>query len=94
VRARNERQSPTRFLIHAEDHLNALRIARSTGRRLIGAYHSHPSGPSVPSETDRAEMNDSSLLYVIVSLAADEPDVRAYEWKDGDFRSVEITPVD
>lgn len=90
VRARNERRSPTRFLIHAEDHLKALRLARSTRRRIIGAYHSHPKGPSHPSETDRAEMNDPELLHVIVSLATAQPEVRAYAWHDGDFTPVEM----
>lgn len=94
VRARNERQSPTRFLIQAEDHLHALRRARSTGRRVVGAYHSHPRGPSAPSATDCAEMNDPSLVYVIVSLAQAEPDVLAYEWQDGGFRRIDLTPVD
>lgn len=94
VSARNERRSPTRFLIHAEDHLRALRLARSTRRRIVGAYHSHPHGPSHPSETDRAEMNDPDLLHLIVSLASDEPDVRAYAWRDGNFRPVEMTVVD
>lgn len=94
VRARNERLSPTRFLVHAQDHLRALRLARATGREVLGAYHSHPRGPSTPSETDRAEMNDPGLIYVIASLASDPPDVLAYEWRDGDFTPVALTVVD
>ena len=90
IPARNERRSPTRFLIQSEDHLKALRLARSTGRHIIAAYHSHPKGPSNPSETDRAEMNDPGLLHVIISLARAEPDVRVYGWQDGDFRAVEM----
>lgn len=93
VRARNERLSPTRFLVHAQDHLRALRLARATGREVLGAYHSHPRGPSTPSETDRAEMNDPGLIYVIASLASDPPDVLAYEWRDGDFTPVALTVV-
>lgn len=94
VRARNERASPTRFLIHVEDHIKALRLARSSGRRVIGAYHSHPRGPSRPSDTDRAEMNDPGLVHVIVSLADGPPDVRAYEWREGTFEAVELTAID
>lgn len=94
VPARNERLSPTRFLVHAQDHLRALRLARSTGRQVVGAYHSHPRGPSAPSETDGAELNDPSLLYVIVSLASEPPDVLAYEWLDGAFRPVPIVVVE
>lgn len=94
VPARNERLSQTRFLVHAQDHLRALRLARATGRQVVAAYHSHPRGPASPSETDRAELNDPGLLSVIVSLASDPPEVLAYEWQNGDFSPVPITVVD
>ena len=90
--ARNLRQSPATFEVDPADHFAALRKARSSARSVRGVYHSHPRGPSVPSATDRKEMNDPSLLYLIVSLA--EPaGVYAFRWQDGNFVPVDLVPV-
>lgn len=82
VRARNLEARATRYLIDPEDHFLAIRSARSEGRDVIGAYHSHPASAPVPSETDSAEVHGGSdFLYVIVSLVDDE--VRAYSCEGG-----------
>ena len=69
VRARNALQSPTRFYLDPEDHFEAIRLARRTGRLVRGSYHSHPRGPSHPSTTDAEQLDDPEMLVVIVSLA-------------------------
>ncbi len=82
VRARNADPSATRYRIAPDDHFAAIRAARSEDREVIGAYHSHPARPPVPSEADIAEANSGNgFLYVIVSLVGDE--VRAYRLEDG-----------
>src|SRR6185369_13911128 len=73
--ARNVAEGTVRFQVDPADHFAAIRKARSTGRVVRGAYHSHPRGPSVPSPTDAVEQNDPSLLCVIVSLEQDPPSV-------------------
>jgi proteasome lid subunit RPN8/RPN11 len=90
--ARNVCGSATRFLIDPRDHFDAIRRARASGRVVRGAYHSHPRGPSRPSETDAAQMNDPSLLHMIVSLHADEPRIRLFEWTGGNFVAVDLVP--
>jgi proteasome lid subunit RPN8/RPN11 len=90
--ARNVCGSATRFLIHPEDHFDAIRRARASGRAVRGAYHSHPRGPSRPSDTDVAHVNDPRLLHMIVSLQDDEPRVRLFEWTDGNFAVVDLVP--
>jgi [CysO sulfur-carrier protein]-S-L-cysteine hydrolase len=46
---------------------------------IVGAYHSHPRSPAVPSPVDLREATFPDFLYVIVSLAAPHaPDVRGY----------------
>jgi proteasome lid subunit RPN8/RPN11 len=91
--ARNVHERPTRFLIDPHDHFAALRHARASGGEVAGAYHSHPTGPPTPSATDRAEMNDPSLLYVVVSLAAEVPEIRAFSWEDGNFIPAAYVPL-
>lgn len=93
VQARNVKRSATRFQVEPADHFAAIRRARSTGREVIGAYHSHPNGPSGPSETDRARLTDPSMFHVIVSLAHGTRTVRAFRIADGNFTPLELLPV-
>ena len=81
--AANLREGEVAFLVSPADHFAAIRHARATGQSVIGAYHSHPRSPAVPSPTDIREANDPELLHVIVSLATDPPDIRAYRLADG-----------
>ena len=93
VRARNVKRSATRFQVEPADHFAAIRRARSAGCEVIGAYHSHPNGPSCPSETDRARLTDPSMFHVIVSLAHGTRTVRAFRIADGNFTPLELVPV-
>lgn len=93
ARARNTKRSRTRFQVEPADHFAAIRRARAAGREIIGAYHSHPSGPSGPSETDRARLTDPTMFHVIVSLAHGTRTVRAFRLTDGNFSPLELVPV-
>ena len=89
VRARNLQSSPTRYLIDPADHFAAMRAARSQGRRVIGAYHSHPASPAAPSESDVSEATGGpDFLYLIVSPLQGE--LRAYYLKNGAVIFVEV----
>ena len=46
----------------------------------VGFYHSHPASPAYPSPTDRREMSQTwpGVLQLLVSLASDPPDIKAY----------------
>lgn len=87
---RNIRASEVEYQIDPADHFAAVKRLRSGGRAILGAYHSHPRTPAVPSATDLAEAHDRELLYVIVSLCDDRPDVRAYRLQDGTFVEVPV----
>jgi [CysO sulfur-carrier protein]-S-L-cysteine hydrolase len=78
VPARNATRGPAAYRVHPEDHFAAVKRAREEGTRVAGAYHSHPRSAPAPSPTDIAEAYDPELLYVIVSLAGAEPEVRAW----------------
>jgi proteasome lid subunit RPN8/RPN11 len=65
--ARNLRQSPTGYLVDPADHFAAIRRARTGGRAVIGAYHSHPASPPSPSATDHRKAAGEGFLYLIVS---------------------------
>jgi len=93
MRARNLRKSPTKFQVEPADHFAAIRRARAAGLEVVGAYHSHPNGPSGPSETDRLRLNDPTMVHVIVSLAHGTRTVRAFRFQEGNFSQLEFVPI-
>jgi proteasome lid subunit RPN8/RPN11 len=93
VPARNVHKSPAKFRVEPADHFNAIRRARAAGREVVGAYHSHPNGPSGPSETDRVRLADPTMVHVIVSLAHGTRTVRAFRITEGNFSPLEFVPV-
>lgn len=50
--------------------LGAHRAARGGGARVVGHYHSHPSGIAVPSVTDAACAAPDGSLWLIVATGA------------------------
>ena len=93
--ARNAAERPTaRFVIDPRDHFAAIRDGRERGLSVVGFYHSHPRSAAVPSETDRAEAAYPDQLFLIVSLAAPDPDLRLYRFTDGNFLEVPFVRVD
>lgn len=90
VRASNIAADPRRqYLVDPRDHLAAVRLSRARGEQVIGAYHSHPRSPAVPSATDAAE-GFSHFLFIIVSLAAPAPALSGWRWEDGNFAAVPL----
>lgn len=86
----NIRASEVAYQVNPVEHIAAIKSVRARGRVIVGAYHSHPRTPAVPSATDLAEAHDADLLYLIVSLCDDRPDVRAYRLQDGTFVEVPV----
>lgn len=93
VRARNIAPEPTRrFLVDPADHFAALRRGRAAGLSILGAYHSHPRGAAVPSETDREDaLADESFIHVI--LDPSRGTLAAYCMREGNFAALELVRV-
>jgi len=83
IPTRNLKASPVEFLIDPADHFAALKRMRVQGCEIVGAYHSHPSSPALPSPSDLADAHYEEFVYVIVSLAGADPVVRAYRIRSG-----------
>ena len=84
VRAGNLSDRPrSRFLIDPKDHIDLRRNARARGLEVLGFYHSHPRSAAVPSPIDLAEAAYPGHLYLIVSLAAEPPEVAVYRLDEG-----------
>lgn len=55
----------TRFFADPTELLRALIDADARGEALLALYHSHPDGPSAPSETDLAHAHYSALTLIV-----------------------------
>jgi proteasome lid subunit RPN8/RPN11 len=69
-----------RYELDPETTLAVFDEAEATGLEVLGFYHSHPSGPSHPSATDREHARWPDRVYVVASLAARPPTLDAWLW--------------
>jgi proteasome lid subunit RPN8/RPN11 len=87
---RNKAASPYRYEIHPDDLLR-LTIATDDADEVFWAIvHSHVRSPASPSPTDVGLAFYPDAIYLLVSLAADEPALGAYRIVDGTIHPVEI----
>ncbi|MXV64603.1 hypothetical protein GS429_21505 [Natronorubrum sp. JWXQ-INN-674] len=79
--AENVAEAPrTRYRIAPEEQLAIFEELEGDGEDIVGFYHSHPEGPSAPSETDAAQATWPDRSYLIVSL---EPlEVGSWRWRE------------
>lgn len=79
----NAAASAKEFVIDPEEQFAAFDAARADGLQIIGVYHSHPETPARPSEHDIRMAYADNWAYLIVSLAGDEVEARAFRIIDG-----------
>jgi proteasome lid subunit RPN8/RPN11 len=94
-RARNAEASPLRYTVHPQDQLRIMDELEARGEELAAIYHSHTGSGAYPSQTDiNLAENWPDPLYVICSVADEEPDVRAFAIREGSVEeaSLEIEP--
>lgn len=95
-RARNLAMDPSNhFLVDPQVHFDLLRSLRGSERRIIGCFHSHPNGLSVPSANDRAMAIEPNFVWLIASgEKADVFVLSAYVFDDraGDFSPLNLYP--
>ena len=80
MRAENPEAACTspKYVLDHKTHLKAIDMELSSGVRIVGYYHSHPTGEPRPSPSDR-EAAVPEPVYLIVS-AASEP-ARHAAWR-------------
>jgi len=80
---KNMDQSPEHFSFDAQEQFRILKETREKKLDLIAVYHSHPETPARPSLEDIKLAFDSQISYIIVSLLAEQPDIKSFKIKDG-----------
>ena len=63
----NIEKSPVNFTISAEQRLEADRIEKETGLKIISIFHSHPNSEAIPSSTDKKFMELNPAVWIIFS---------------------------
>jgi proteasome lid subunit RPN8/RPN11 len=87
-RARNAAARPTtRYEIDPEEELELLERIEEAGLECVGFYHSHPNGPSEPSETDARLAAWSGYSYVIASVRSGSTALESWRWNGDRFDS-------
>jgi proteasome lid subunit RPN8/RPN11 len=90
-RATNVFASRKRFEIDGKELLRALGEFEEQGLELAAIYHSHTHTAPYPSQTDiNFAANWPGLEWVIVGLAAEEPEVRSYLIDGGEVQEVAV----
>ena len=90
-RAANRAASPLRYEMDGMEQYRIQTAIEDAGLALGAIYHSHTRSEPYPSPTDVNLAFYPESLYVIVGIAGDEPDVRAYAIVD---RRIEERPLE
>jgi proteasome lid subunit RPN8/RPN11 len=86
--AEPDEPSPYYYRIEARDQIRIITEIEDAGLELVGIYHSHVASPAYPSRTDAEQAFWPDAVYVIVSLAGGDADVRGFHIAD-----LEVTEV-
>jgi [CysO sulfur-carrier protein]-S-L-cysteine hydrolase len=89
-RARNAEASPLRYNLDPQDQFRIMTKMEERGEELSAIYHSHTASPAYPSQTDINLAAYPDALYLIVSLAEGEKDLRGFRIEDGEVTEVDL----
>jgi proteasome lid subunit RPN8/RPN11 len=81
------------FSFDPAEQFQVVREVRKAGLEILANYHSHPETPARPSAEDIKLAFDPNISYVIVSLAAELPDVKSFRIQNGEVEKEEIQVV-
>jgi len=90
-RARNSFESPLRYEVHPQDQFRIMMAIEDAGEEIAAIYHSHTKSEAYPSQTDvNLARNWPDPVYLICSVANDEPVVRGFEIREGGVAETEL----
>jgi proteasome lid subunit RPN8/RPN11 len=89
-RAENAAHSPLRYEIDGAEQYRIQMAIDDAGLDLGAIYHSHTRSEPYPSQTDINLAFYPEAVYLIVGLAGAEPDVRAFQIRDGQVHDAEL----
>lgn len=77
-------ESSISYMMDPSEQFKALKDMRTGGLELMAIYHSHPTSPAYPSQTDVRLAFYPEASYIIVSLQkVSAPEIKGYRIVDG-----------
>lgn len=97
IRMSNAAGSPMRYALDPKEQFTAYRLIEDESLELSGVFHSHTHTEAYPSPTD-VRLASEDVPYIIVSLAREPADIRAFRiikanWDDSEGEIVEVPVV-
>lgn len=92
-RLTNVDHSNEHFSFDPKEQFQVVREVRKAGLEILANYHSHPETPARPSQEDIRLAFDPNISYVIVSLAAEVPEINSFRIQNGEVVKEEIQVV-
>jgi [CysO sulfur-carrier protein]-S-L-cysteine hydrolase len=87
----NDPNPRVRYNVEPLELLNILRDIEDKGWQLLAIYHSHPANEAYPSHTDVSLAYYPDAVYIIVSLAGeDPPPIKAFRIVDSKVREIDL----
>ena len=75
----------TQYAMDPEAQLEATQSLEADGHEVIGFYHTHPTGPPRPSETDAARATWPGYSYAICAFDG-YPFIGSWRWTEEGFQ--------
>jgi proteasome lid subunit RPN8/RPN11 len=86
----NELARPTAYRSEPRSILAAYKDIDRRGLDVVGVYHSHPTVPPNPSNTDLANNSlGDQVVHVIISLTTDPPTLKAWRLFETNYEAAE-----
>ena len=82
--------SPEHFSFDPAEQFATIKRARIDDVAILANYHSHPASPARPSVEDIRLAYDPNILYFIISLAENNPTIKAFRIVNGDVSNEEL----
>ncbi|MBT0664654.1 M67 family metallopeptidase [Geobacter pelophilus] len=79
----NSDRSNEHFMMEPKEQFSVVKELRAKGKVMLAIYHSHPETPARPSEEDIRLALTPDVSHVIISLAGETPEIKAYRIEGG-----------
>lgn len=86
----NAERSPVIYRMEPKEQLRVFNEIESDGLELVAIYHSHTRSKAYPSTTDVQWAYYPEAVYLIASLAEDEPELKGFSIVNKQVSEVEL----
>ena len=86
----NELHSPVKFRMAPEEQYNAFIWLEKNVLDMLGYYHSHPTGPAYPSETDLLQFSYPGVVLVLLTSENSTWQIKGFIIRENTIKEVNI----